>query len=85
LDFGEILELILGNNFLEINGTFYKQESGLAQGSKCSLEIADMYLPSLERIFVDQIPKLIMYPRNKVPTRLFTLRTLFLTAISRRS
>jgi hypothetical protein len=65
LDFGEILELILENNFLEFNGTFYKEEIGLAQGSKCSPEIADIYLHSLEERFLSQIPKLIMYRRYR--------------------
>jgi hypothetical protein len=39
----ERLELILENNFLEFNGTFYKEEIGLAQGSKCSPMIAHIY------------------------------------------
>jgi hypothetical protein len=39
----ERLELILENNFLEFNGTFYKEGIGLAQGSKCSPMIADIY------------------------------------------
>ncbi len=47
MDLGEILELILENNFLEFNETFYKEEIGIEQGSKCSPEIADIHIPSL--------------------------------------
>jgi hypothetical protein len=42
LDFGEIVVLILENNFQKFNGTFYKEEIGLTQGSKCSPEVADV-------------------------------------------
>jgi hypothetical protein len=39
---GEIVELIPGKNFQKFNGTFYKKEIGLTQGSKCSPEVADV-------------------------------------------
>jgi retron-type reverse transcriptase len=65
LDFGEISVLTPEKNFLEFNGTLYKEDIGLAQGSKGSPEIADINLHSLERIFVDQISKLIMYRRYR--------------------
>jgi hypothetical protein len=46
LDFGEISGQTPEKNFLEFNGTLYKEDTGLAQGLKGSPDIADINLHS---------------------------------------
>ena len=64
-DFRDILKLVLENNFLEFNGNFYKERIGVAQGSKCSPEIADIFMHAFEKRFLDKIPGLILYKRYR--------------------
>jgi hypothetical protein len=56
MDFRDILKLVLENNFLEFNGNYYKEMIGVAQGSKCSPEAADIFMYSLDNKFFDRIP-----------------------------
>jgi len=62
IGFYHLIKLLFSNNVFTYDNKFYKQNKGIAMGSKCGPTIANIYLSCLEQSFL-QIHKPIFYAR----------------------
>lgn len=59
----EGIRIVMGLNFFEFNGEYYKQLQGLAMGTPCAVIVANLYLAWHENKILKKFPSVQLYKR----------------------